>query len=165
MTIKEALITEIKQEFKKTGLVLDRLTDEHIDWKPHEKSMSLGALATHIVELHGWMEYVVNRPSFDFHTDYQPAKIATISELKTLLTGLEERVVSSLTAANDVDWSATWTLRAGEQIISNTSRIEAVRNIVINHLVHHRGQLTVYMRLLDIPVPGIFGPSADDKQG
>lgn len=163
MQISGIIQKEIKVETAKTRQILERITDEHLAWKPHEKSMSLKDLAVHVVELHNWMGLALQKDKFDFHTDYTRLETPTAA---TLIERLDAGLQANLDAVgklSDADWESQWTLCAGDHIISQSSKISAARFIIQNHLIHHRGQLSVYLRLLNIPVPGIYGPSADEK--
>lgn len=164
MSIQKALLIELEREKKNTARIIRNLTDDVFGWKPHEKSMTVGQLANHIVELHNWVNFAVTKDVFDFHTDYNRSGLTGVNELLNLLeTGYEEnrKLIESMDESAYFD---TWTLKAGDHIIAEMPRAGALRFIVTNHLIHHRGQLTVYLRLLDIPVPGIYGPSADDNR-
>lgn len=164
MTIKDIILSEVKNETANTKRLLERIQDEHLSWKPHEKSMSLGQLAAHVVELHGWLGLVVGKDKFDFHTDYQRIEVESVDQLNGILDAGLEKNMQILDTQEDVDWSKEWVLAAGDAVISKNSKISAIRYIVQNHLIHHRGQLTVYLRLLNVPVPGLYGPSADDAK-
>lgn len=163
MSIKDGLLAEIEHETNNTKRVLDNLKNENWDYKPHEKSMTLGQLASHIVELHNWANLAVSKNVFDFHTDYTPSKTSSIEELKTELEASLQKNKDFVNAQTDEFWFTNWTLKAGEHTLAEMPKIGAYRFIISNHLIHHRGQLTVYMRLLNIPLPGIYGPSADEK--
>lgn len=163
MSIKQALLIELEKEKDNSKRMIERLTPEHFSWKPHTKSMSLGELSNHIVELHNWVDLVITKSSFDFHTDYVPSKCETADELIALL---EKGYAVNKFAIEQMDEAVVfenWTLKAGDHVIASLPKTAAIRFIVANHLIHHRGQLSVYMRMLDIPVPGVYGPSADDK--
>ncbi|MEJ5054088.1 DinB family protein [Sphingobacterium sp. MYb382] len=163
MSIKHSLLIELERETKNTARILERLSDEHLTWKPHVKSMSVKALANHIVNLHRWVQHVLAKPVFDLHVDFRP-EIAT--SVEGLLTNLEASYVANkqlIEASTEEIWLEHWTMSAGEHEIVTLPKVGAMRYIVTNHLIHHRGQLTVYLRLLDIPVPGLYGPSADDS--
>jgi len=163
MSIKKALLIELEREKDNTRRIIANLSDEQFSYKPHEKSMTLGELANHIVELHNWVDFVVTKDIFDFHVDYKPATSTTVSELLSIL---DEGFVKNKNIIEAMDENLmfdNWALKAGDHVIAEMHKAAAIRFIVINHLIHHRGQLTVYMRLLNIPVPGIYGPSADDK--
>ena len=124
--------------------------------------MTLGELAAHIVELHNWVSKAIPMDAFDFKTDYQPLKINSIEALKGILAkGLIENK-ETIEQIPEEDWLKEWVLKAGDWEIARMPKAGAVRYIITNHLIHHRGQLTVYLRLLNIPVPGLYGPSADE---
>ena len=163
MSIKDGIIVEIERETANTKRILDNLSNEHWNYKPHEKSMSLGQLASHIVELHNWVHIATEKESFNFHTDYFPSQASTVEELKTILRDGLQKNKDFVNAQTDEFWLTNWVLKAGEHHISEMPKLGAFRFIITNHLIHHRGQLTVYMRLLNIPLPGIYGPSADEK--
>lgn len=163
MSIKKAILIELEREKENTKRVISRLENDKFGYKPHEKSMSLGELANHIVELHNWVDFVLNKETLDFHTDYVPLKLTTVDALiETLEKGFEKNKATIEQMDENVVFE-NWTLKAGDHVIATMPKTGALRFIVTNHLVHHRGQLTVYMRLLDIPVPGVYGPSADDR--
>lgn len=164
MGIKHALFIELEREKDNTLRMLERLSAEHFGWKPHAKSMTLGELANHIVELHNWVDLVIKKEVMDFHTDYVPSTLTTPQELIEALNKGFEVNKAAITEMNEEVLFQNWSLQAGEHVIAQMPKTAAVRFIVTNHLIHHRGQLSVYMRILDIPVPGIYGPSADDKQ-
>lgn len=164
MTLNNSLLIELERETQNTKRVLDRLTDEHWDYKPHAKSMTLGQLATHVVELHNWVSGALNREAYDFKVDHTPVEVSGVAELKALLENGYERNKEIIEQMTTLQWQEEWTLRAGDWVIAQLPRAAAIRFIINNHLVHHRGQLTVYLRLLDIPVPGLYGPSADESQ-
>lgn len=163
MSIKQALLTELEHEKNNTLRVLNNLVDNKFDYKPHEKSMTVEQLANHIVELHSWVALALTRDSFDLHTDYKPYVFKNVAELKAQLENdfiKNKEIIENL---DEAVYFTNWTLKAGEYVISSIPKAGALRFIVTNHLIHHRGQLTVYMRLLDLPLPGIYGPSADEK--
>lgn len=162
MGIQQALLIELEREKKNTARILNNLNEGVFDYKPHEKSMSVGELANHIVELHNWVGFAITKDVFDFHIDYQPSKLTTVSEL---LDVLENGYLANKKLIEEIDeqvYFENWTLKAGDYVIAEMPKAGALRFIITNHLIHHRGQLTVYLRLLNIPVPGIYGPSADD---
>ena len=163
MSIQKALLIELQREKENTLRMLQALPNEQFGWRPHEKSMTLGELANHIVELHNWVAFVFTQNELDFKTQYVPSVLQTKEELIAVLEkGYEENkaIIGSLEEEN---YFSTWTLRAGEHVIVSLPKAGAIRFIVNNHLIHHRGQLSVYLRLLNVPVPGIYGPSADER--
>lgn len=162
MSIKKSYLIELEQETKNTRRILDQIPDDKLDWRPHQKSMSLGELAAHIVELHNWVSKAIPKDVFDFKSDYTPLRVASIGDLKSILSeGLEANKAVIETMA-DEEWFKDWVLKAGDNEVARLPRAGAMRFIINNHIVHHRGQLTVYLRLLNIAVPGLYGPSADE---
>jgi uncharacterized damage-inducible protein DinB len=164
MSIQKSLSNEVIHETENTLRILKALPEDKFDYKPHPKSMSLGELANHVLELHGWVSFVFTKDSFDFHSDYIPTKLSRIEDMVAKLEEMKKENLSVLENLPDENYLTNWTLKAGDHVIAELPKAAAYRFIVTNHLVHHRGQLTVYMRMLDVPVPGIYGPSADDKQ-
>ena len=165
MAIKEALIAEFKHETSLTKKMLERLPSDKKDWKPHEKSMSAGRLATHIAETLKWISSIRHIDDFDFMKDYDfKQQVAESQEelLQLFQTNLEN-AINDLSAMSDDDFNKTWTVRRGEQIMMQIPKKVAIRGWGFSHQIHHRGQLSVYLRLLDIPVPGMYGPSFDEK--
>ena len=159
-----ALIGELKQESVNTRKMLERVPTDKLDWQPHEKSMKLERLATHIAELPIWFERIINANDFDFATAVFKREPKESSE--EIVKLFDERLASAIKAlesASDENLNDTWTFRRGEQIVFQLPKKVALRSMGFNHIYHHRGQLSVYLRLLDIPVPGMYGPSADEK--
>ncbi len=164
MNYSEIIATEIKVETGNTKRIISAFKDEHLDWRPHAKSMTVGELAAHVVELHNWMELALQKERFDFHTDYRPLKCTSIADLMQILDEKLKSNLAVIASLTDENWQSSWTLAAGEHVIHSSNKVNAARFIIQNHLIHHRGQLSLYLRLLDLPVPGIYGPSADEKQ-
>lgn len=163
MSLKQAYLLEIERETENTKKMLSNITDEFIAYKPHEKSMSLGDLAAHIVELHNWVNLTLSKDVFDFHVDYQRPTYNSIADIIASLDNSLALNKAQIESMSDEDWMSNWRLAAGEHTIVSMPKVGAMRYIIQNHLIHHRGQLSVYLRLCDIPVPGIYGPSADEK--
>lgn len=163
MSIQHALAIEIQRETENTIRILKALPEDQFNYKPHPKSMSLGELANHIVELHGWISMVFTTDVFDFHKDYTPSKLQTVNELVSALETMTAKNLETVKALSDETYFSNWTLKAGEHTIMEAPKAGAYRFVVNNHLIHHRGQITVYLRLLDVPLPGIYGPSADEQ--
>lgn len=164
MSLNESLIAELQHEAATTRRMLERLPQGEFDWKPHEKSMSLRQLATHVAEMLMWLPNTIHEDELDFAAmDYKPPVIDTIGELleffdKNLAQGTE-----ALRNATDDQFAQIWTMRDGEQVFMQQPKAQIVRGMVMNHIIHHRGQLSVYMRLLGVPLPAIYGPSADEQ--
>ena len=162
MPIVDALLPEFDHEMTTTRKVLERVPADRFDWKPHAKSFSLGALATHVAALPTWGAEALTRSEFDI-ADSQPP---TAPPSKTALMAAFDKSVtttrSALAGKTDAEFMATWTLTRGGKAIFSMPKANVLRSFVLNHLIHHRGQLSVYLRLLDVPVPSIYGPSADE---
>jgi len=164
MAIKDAFIAELKHEAALTKKMLDRVPLDKADWKPHEKSMTLGRLATHIAENFRWVSEIKNIDDYDFATKvFKPHVATSQEELSNIFQTNLETAVNDLSLMADEDFNKTWIVRAGEKIMYNTPKKVAIRGWVFSHHIHHRGQLSVYLRLLDVPVPGMYGPSADER--
>ncbi len=166
MTITELIIGEIKQEAATTKKILQLVPMEKADWKPHDKSMPLGKLARHVAQLPDWIPIIILQNEFDFTNQPFPASTATTTD--EILMVFNETIVSGLDVlANTTDdaLSQPWTFRKGDHIFFAMPKAVALRSFVLNHTVHHRAQLGVYLRLLNIPIPGSYGPSADEVMG
>ena len=165
MAIKDAFIAELKYESSLTKKMLERVPVDKKDWKPHEKSMTLGRLATHVAEITHWASDIIRIDDFDFLKDFNfKNHIASSSEeLLQIFQSNLDKAISDLSGMGDEDFGKSWTVRRGEQVTFNAPKKVALRGWCFSHTVHHRGQLSVYLRLLDVPVPGMYGPSADEK--
>lgn len=165
MAIKDAFIGELKHESSMTKKMLEKVPLDKKDWKPHEKSMTLGRLATHVAENTHWISYIHQIDDFDFLKDYNfnPVNASTSEELLNIFQTSLDKAIEDLSAMDDSDFEKNWTVRRGEQVMFSTPKKIAIRGWAFNHNFHHRGQLSVYLRLLDVPVPGMYGPSADEK--
>jgi uncharacterized damage-inducible protein DinB len=163
--IATSLIAELEHEGAVTRKLLERIPPERFDWKPHEKSMTMGRLATHVAEMHGWTKFTVEQPELDFaKMDYKPFEPKTTDELVQLFEKSYNEAIETLKGASDDIWFEPWSLRNGDQIYFTMPKVVVMRSMVLNHIVHHRGQLSVYLRENDIPVPAMYGPSADEGQ-
>lgn len=162
MTRIETLLKELDEQAAVTRVFMERVRAQDFDWQPHEKSMKLINLATHVAELPTWVSMTLNTDELDFESaPYQPEKIASGEELVAYFEKCYQDGRASLAAAKESDLDPNWTLRSGSVIHSVSSKAEVIR-MAYNQIVHHRAQLGVYFRLLGIPVPKSFGPSADD---
>ena len=163
MAINEGFIKEVEQEAKATREMLRRIPAETFDWKPHEKSMTMKRLCVLIADMFGWLQFEIDEDELDFAKGYDMPDPKTTNELVEFF---EKRLTDGLTAlrgAGDARFSEGWKLRRGENVFMDTTKLEIVRQ-TINHMVHHRGQLSVFMRLKEISVPPIYGPTADEGQ-
>ncbi|MGO4885994.1 MAG: DinB family protein [Bryobacteraceae bacterium] len=150
-----------------TRRTLERVPEDKYGWKPHEKSMTMGRLATHIAELAAWAPTTLETESLDFAPPgappYQPKTAGSRAELLAEFDKAVASAHAAIAAASDEQLSVNWTLLAGGHQIFSMPRIAVLRSMVMNHMIHHRGQLTVYLRLNDVPVPSLYGPSADEQ--
>src|SRR5690606_10263902 len=136
------------RETASTRRILERNAEEHLDWKSHDKSMSVRALASPVVELLPWVSSAISKSKFGFHTHYQRLTITSVTELIARLEPGLQSNLDSIASITDEEWNSKWILCAGDTIIQESTKLDAYRFTITNHLVHHRGQLTVYLRLL-----------------
>ncbi|HEY3270251.1 MAG TPA: DinB family protein [Geothrix sp.] len=166
MALAKALLPEFEHEMAILRRVLERVPTSRLDYRPHPKSFSLGDLANHVSTIPGWTIGTMTETELDFglpETQARQPKPSTTTEglLHTLDAGVEG-ALKALNNASDEDFHVVWTLKNKGQVLFAMPRIAVYRGFVMNHLIHHRAQLAVYLRLLDIPVPSIYGPSADE---
>ena len=163
MTMIEMFLKEMEQEAPTTRKMLQRVPDDKYDWKPHEKSMSMQRLAVHIADLPSWVKMAIETDELDFNANtYVPKVVNNNKELLELLEKSLAEGKASLEKAKDDILSKTWVMRGGETIYSKSTKGEVIR-MTYCQIVHHRAQLGVYLRLLNIPIPGSYGPSADEQ--
>lgn len=162
MAIKDALLVDYDHEMGTTRKLLERLPDGKLSWKPHAKSMSLGGLATHLSQIPHWAGTILNEPFFDLAG--APPNPQEKTSRAEILASFDETRTRTRAAMNktDTEYLSPWTLKRGGQEMFSVPRVSAFRSFVLHHLIHHRGQLSVYLRLNDVPVPSIYGPSADE---
>jgi len=164
MGINESFIAELEQEAKATKTLLERVPLEKSDWKPHEKSMSLGRLAFHVAEIPGWASDTLDHDELDFATsEYKPTTSGTTADLLKSFDDSYAKAMKSLKDAPDERFVENWTMKNGDIIYFTMPKIAVLRSFGFNHWYHHRAQLGVYLRLLDIPLPGTYGPTADEQ--
>ena len=162
MTIKDTLLMEFDHEMAATRRLIERLPDEKLAWKPHAKSYSLGGLATHLANLLVWAGNILNEDSFDLAVEL-PRNPEIMSRAELLSTfDANSRRVRGCMDKTDAEYSGRWSLKRGAQEVFSMPRSTAFRSFVLHHMIHHRGQLTVYLRLNDVPLPAIYGPTADE---
>jgi uncharacterized damage-inducible protein DinB len=162
MELLQLLLKEQAQEARTTRKMLERVPNDKYDWQPHEKSMTMRQLAIHIAELPAWPNLVLTTEELDFATKpYTPAPVGDTSELLALFEKSLAESKAALSQATEEQLWPTWTLRHGDQVLSSSSKYEVIR-MSFSQIVHHRAQLGVYLRLLNIPIPGSYGPSADE---
>ncbi len=162
MSMIQMLLKEMEQEAQTTRKMLSIVPVEKFDWKPHPKSMTLRSLVTHIAEIPTWVNTTINKDELDFATNpYNPVAINSNKELMDYFERCLAEAKDCLSAANDDILSSTWKMRNGDEIYFTASKGEVLR-MCFCQIVHHRAQLGVFLRLLDIPIPGSYGPSADE---
>lgn len=164
MNLNEVLSAELLHEAALTRALIERVEDSQFEFRPHPKSMAMGGLLTHLCTLPGWGGVVLDLPEFD----YAPNGVPLANEAKTSRSAVLEQFDSSvdvliekLKVTSHDTLHGDWTLRANGHALFTRTRAAVLREMILNHMIHHRGQLSVYLRLLDIPVPSIYGPSAD----
>jgi uncharacterized damage-inducible protein DinB len=163
MSMIEIFLKEFEQEAQTTRKMLSRVPDDKYDWKPHEKSMDIRSLATHIADLPSWVNLAFTTTELDFEsTPYSPPTINKTSELLELFEKSFESGKTSLNEGTEEELQPAWTLRNGEQILAVMTKGELIRHS-LSQTIHHRAQLGVYLRLLNVPIPGTYGPSADER--
>ena len=153
---------ELEQESVVTRKMLERIPDDKYDWQPHPKSMTIRQLSTHIAELPTWITMALTTDELDFaKNEYKPKVINNTKELMAHFEQSLEDGRSQLLPENETILDQTWTMRNGEEVYSQRSKAEVIR-MALNQITHHRAQMGVFLRLLDIPIPGSYGPSADE---
>ena len=164
MPFIDVLLPEYDREIGSTRRLLERIPDAAFDWKPHERSTPMGELAAHVVDLPRWITVVMTCQSFDLSSELVETRPRATSTVQ-LLGQFEDNVGharAQLVGAIDGTLCEAWTLKRGTHDLFTMPRIVMMRHLVLNHLVHHRGQLTVYLRMHDVPIPALYGPSADE---
>ncbi len=163
MTFMQSFLKELERESATTRKMLERVPADKYDWKPHEKSMTLRQLATHVAEIPSWISLVLTTSELDFgKNEYKPTLLNNNEELMTFFEKSYTGGKAELARSSDDQLKETWTMRNGEQVYSADTKDDVLRGCFCQ-VVHHRAQLGVYLRLLDIPIPGSYGPSADDQ--
>lgn len=162
MTTVKALLAELAQEAGVTRRVLERIPEDRLRWRPHERSMTLGQLALHAASLPGAIAELSLQKAFDVRTEVPRPEVASREAVLGALERSLGRAKTLLGAMNDADLALPWRMVNGEHVVMELSRGAFLRSVMLNHLYHHRGQLTVYLRLVGAPVPAVYGDSADE---
>ena len=166
MALVDALIPEFDAEIASTRRLLDRLPPDQLTWVPHARSMPLGALAEHLGQLGVWGRLTVTQSGVDLEQMGRPAGWQPLASKAAILEHFDREMAAAraaLVGRTDAELAAPWTLRRGQQEFFTMPKAAVWRTFVMNHLIHHRGQLSVYLRELDVPLPSIYGPSADEQ--
>ena len=164
MALKDALLPEFDHEMGVTRKLLERVPDADLGWKPHHKSFSLGDLAAHLAQIPHWSAAILDRPSYDIETvesgdRTSPARGADV------VAAFDQAVAAArarLSSKSDGELMAPWTLKKGGQDMFTAPALAAFKSFIVNHSIHHRGQLSVYLRLRNVPLPSMYGPTADE---
>jgi uncharacterized damage-inducible protein DinB len=164
MAIKDGILPEFDHEMGSTRRLLERVPEADFAWKPHDKSFPLGHLAGHIANILHWVTITLDESSFDLAAsgNEPPAPPATKAQLLQTFDANVAKARASIDAQTDPALFAPWTLKQGDQEMFTMPKVSVLRTFVMNHLIHHRGQLTVYLRLRSVPLPSIYGPTADE---
>jgi len=167
MTIANALLPEFDHEMAVTRTLLERVPDDRGDWKPHAKSMSVSQLALHLANLPVWMSIALDKDEFDLNppggSSWKSPAFEGSQKLVAWFDGNVATAREALARTTDEGFMQSWSLKDGGVVRMTMPRIAVVRSFVLSHTIHHRGQLSVFLRLLDVPVPGIYGPTADTR--
>lgn len=166
MPIRDAILPEFDHEMETTRKTLERVPEDRPDWKPHDTSMPMARLAGHIAEMVGFGAMTFQGESFDFAPDGKRQVQPTVmTSRKQLLDIFDQNVAAAraaISSASDEDLQKMWSLKNNGQTIFAMPRLAALRTMILNHIIHHRGQLSVYLRMNKVPVPSIYGPSGDE---
>lgn len=161
-SLTDRFLAELESEAAITRRVLERVPEDKGDWKPHEKSMPMGRLAGLVANMPGWIAMMLTQDEFDVAAGPPPAPIKSNRDLLAAFDANVDRSREALKKTNDAHLDTKWRMLARGHVVSESSRYENLRSGVLNHLAHHRGQLTVYLRLNNVPVPSVYGPTADE---
>jgi uncharacterized damage-inducible protein DinB len=169
MSIADSMLPEFDQEMASTRRALERVDESQLAWQPHEKSMTLGRLASHLAELPGWAATTIAEDSFDLApTDrpstYNPASFGSRQEILDTFDASVATARAGIAKTGDESMFQPWTLLKGGETVFTMPRVAVLRMMLFSHVIHHRGQLTVYLRLTGAMVPSIYGPSADEPR-
>ena len=165
MALRDTLLPEYDAEMANTRKCLERLPDEKLGFKPHGKSWPMGSLASHLARIPTWAHYTLTMPELDLAAHQAPDQNTPFTSTAALLSAFDRHVAegrAAIASAGDDVMAQPWTLKMGSQVFFTLPKAAVLRTFVFSHLVHHRAQLTIYLRLNDIPVPGMYGPSADE---
>ena len=163
-SLQRLALGDLDHELASTRRVLERVPEERFAWQPHARSMSIGSLANHVVGLTGWLSTILTTDELDVSGARPVPPPESRAALLSAFDAAVEKLQATLAQTDDERLRGSWTLRNGEHVIVSLPRLAVLRTVGVSHIVHHRAQIGVYLRLLDVPVPGLYGPSADEKQ-
>lgn len=162
MSYADAILPEFEQEMDNSRKVLERVPDDKFAWQAHPKSRTIGWNANHLAEIPGWVEGTLTKTSWDI-MGYESPTLATTAEVLELFDANVAAAKTAITQVRDADLVTPWSLLQGETVLFTLPRAAVIRTFVLNHAIHHRAHLCVYLRLNDVPVPGMYGPSGDEQ--
>ena len=168
MTIAESILPEFELEMAGTRKTLERITDDKLEWKAHPKSNTIGWVASHLVDIAGWIEGTLTQDAWDINpVGGEPYKTAQLNNNQEILDQFDANVAAArkcIAATPDEEFAKPWSLLSAGQPLLTMPKQAVIRTWVLNHSIHHRAHLCVYLRLNDIPVPGLYGPSGDEQE-
>ena len=163
-TLNTLAFPDLEPELSKTRTMLARIPADKLEWQPHEQSGPLFTLARHIANIPTWLGIILNSDELDISVPFPPRPVASsVDELLAEFDANCEKAKADLSGASDEDLAALWTLRHGDHVISSQPKRAVIREWAFNHMVHHRAQLSIYFRLVGVPLPPLYGPSADES--
>lgn len=167
MSISQGFLGELDHELVGTRKVIERVPEGKLTWQPHPKSATMGKLASHLSDVSGWGIHIMELPELDVAPvggpAYAPPDFKTVREMLANFDDKNARMRAIIAAAPDAAYMVPWSLKMGGKTMFTMPRVAVIRSMIFNHTVHHRAQLTVYLRLNDVPVPSLYGPSADES--
>ncbi len=163
MTIPELFLQEFDLEMPGTRKILERVPEARFTWKPHEKSMTLGRLASHVADLPARCSAIIATEELVRQPGFTPWTASSTADLLDHFDTAASNARAALAGLHENQLSVVWTIKMGDRVLASIPRVMALRRIFMDHIIHHRAQLGVFLRLLDVPIPGLYGPSADDQ--
>ena len=164
MAISQMLLPEFDQEMANTRKMLALVPESQYNYKPHEKSMTMGRLASHVAEMASWAKTTLETEQLTLEPGMKPFEAKSAAELLETYDTFVKEARAAIQGASDQDWQKTWTMNFGAKQVFSMPKIAVVRGMVMNHSIHHRAQLGVYLRLNNVEIPGMYGPSADEMK-
>ena len=163
MPFSQTLLPEFEEEMKNTRKLLECIPDGKLETQQHSRSITLAQLATHVALVPGWTKHLLDEEMLDLSPDMKPFVAASRAELLAIFDRGVVEALGRICAASDEYWQTTWTFKIGGDTVFSMPRAAVMRSTIMNHLIHHRAQLGLYLRLDDVAVPGMYGPSADER--
>ena len=162
MPFSQTLLPEFDEEMKNTRKLLECVPDDKLSYQPHQRSMNLARLATHVAEMPSWTVFTIDQDVFDLQPGSKPHLAESRAELLAMFDKGVADARKRIESATDEHWGKTWTFKFGGHTIMSNPRSTVMRSVIMNHMIHHRAQLGVFLRLLNVSIPGMYGPSADE---